>query len=82
MVNTEDPYAQVSKGKLKLKSDSVVKKKKKKKDKKILEQVIKTVETESTKVVESNSNSNKKKTKAEQAYKKMQEKMVSIVEIL
>ncbi|KAF2881418.1 hypothetical protein ILUMI_24758 [Ignelater luminosus] len=65
-----DPYAMVSKGKLKLKNDSSIKKKKKHKDKKILEQVIKTIETE-----EQEQKSDSKRTKAEIAFQKMQEKM-------
>ncbi|RZC33287.1 protein FAM32A [Asbolus verrucosus] len=68
----EDPYAQVSTGKLQLKGDhGIKKKKKKKKDKKLLEQVSKIVESETPpepKPV-------KQKTKAELAFLQMQEKM-------
>lgn len=70
----EDPYAVAAKGKLKLKSDTTIKKKKKKKDKKIVEQVTKTIESEE-RVEESKSKQNK--TKAELAFLQQQEKMVS-----
>jgi len=68
-----DPYAQVAKGKLKLKGDGGIKKKKKNKDKKILEQVSRTVETEENQQQQQKPES--KRTKAEIAFQKMQEKM-------
>lgn len=71
MAEEDDPYAQVARGKLNLKKDAGIKKKKKKKDKKILEQVTKTVETTEVKKQEGS-----KRTKAEIAFQKMQEKMV------
>jgi protein FAM32A len=67
----DDPYAQVSSGKLRLKGDHGVKKKKKKKDKKLLEQVNKVVESEGT----PEPRSSRQKTQAELAFQKMQEKM-------
>ncbi|KAK4880010.1 hypothetical protein RN001_008156 [Aquatica leii] len=66
-----DPYEQVAKGRLKLKGDSGVRKKKKSKDKKLLEQVSKAIEVEEKKEQTQLS----KKTKAEIAFKNMQEKM-------
>jgi hypothetical protein len=69
----DDPYAQVSSGKLRLKGDHGVKKKKKKKDKKLLEQVNKVVESEGT----PEPRSSRQKTQAELAFQKMQEKMVN-----
>lgn len=75
MGETEDPYAQVAKGKLKLKQDGGVKKKKKSKSKKILEQVTKTIENEEKPEHKSGSS----RTKAEMAFQKMQEKMVCIL---
>ncbi|KAJ8918324.1 hypothetical protein NQ315_008017 [Exocentrus adspersus] len=71
MAGTEDPYATVAKGKLKLKCDTGIKKKKKKKDKKILEQVTKTIETE-----KEESSAKQTKTKAELAFLQQQEKNV------
>ncbi|KAG5880922.1 hypothetical protein JTB14_035143 [Gonioctena quinquepunctata] len=72
----EDPYASVAKGKLKLKSDISIKKKKKKKDKKLLEQVARTIETETHEFQESDEPKSKQnKTKAELAFIKQQEKM-------
>lgn len=79
MVKTEDPYEHVSKGKLKLKGDSGVNKKKKKKDKKILGQISKTKEMEPSEEKQVNNSNEKKKTNAELAYQKMQEKMVRIL---
>ncbi|XP_018333388.1 protein FAM32A-like [Agrilus planipennis] len=69
---SNDPYAQVAKGKLKLKGDSGIKKKKKNKKEKVLEQVSKTLD-----IPEQNEQlkSELKKTKAEMAYLKMKEKM-------
>ncbi|KAF5297736.1 hypothetical protein FQR65_LT09910 [Abscondita terminalis] len=66
-----DPYEQVARGKLKLKSDGGVRKKKKNKDKKLLEQVSKTIKVEEKKEQPQLS----KKTQAEIAFQKMQEKM-------
>lgn len=70
-MSDDDPYAQVAGGKLKLKKDAGIKKKKKK-DKKLLEQV--------TKTLESNSDLGEPKqkitkTKAELAFLQQQEKM-------
>lgn len=72
MVSEDDPYAHVARGKLNLKKDTGIKKKKKKKDKKILEQVMKTAETTEVQKPQIPT-----KTKAEMAFQKMQEKMVS-----
>lgn len=74
----DDPYALVSRGKLKIKGDQVVKKKKKKdKEKKLLEQV--KVTANEGKIEEENEiSSDSKKTKAELTFIKMKEKMVSI----
>jgi len=81
-------YDMVSKGKLKLKTDSDHKKKKKKDKKKLKEKVEKTVETyEDDKLRNANTSnsyydptthsaSGRKLTKAELAFKAMQEKMV------
>lgn len=74
MVEEDDPYAQVARGKLTLKKDAGIKKKKKKKDKKILEQVTKTIETTETTEPKQQGSS---RTKAEMAFKRMQEKMVN-----
>lgn len=68
----DDPYAAAAKGKLRLKCDTGVKKKKKHKDKKILDQVAKTIEVEET---EKRTRPELKRTKAEMAFKQMQEKM-------
>ncbi|CAD6219408.1 GSCOCG00004957001-RA-CDS [Cotesia congregata] len=66
----DDPYAHVCKGSLKLKnSDGISKKKSKKKEQKKLVEVAKIVDEEQTKPVEI------KRTKAELAFLKMQEKM-------
>ncbi|KAB0798012.1 hypothetical protein PPYR_09005 [Photinus pyralis] len=65
-----DPYEQVAKGKLKIKGDAV-RKKKKNKDKKMLEQVSKVIESDQKQEVVQAS----RKTNAEIAFKKMQEKM-------
>ncbi|EFA03702.1 protein FAM32A [Tribolium castaneum] len=70
MGQSDDPYAQVCKGKLQLKGDNSIKKKKKKKDKKLLEQVSKIVESETPE-----SKPARQKTKAELAFLKQQEKM-------
>lgn len=75
-MSNEDPYSQVSKGKLKLKGDWGIKKKKKKsKAKKLLEQVEKIIENEK----EEESKAPREKTKAELAFQKMQEKMVKFL---
>ncbi|XP_033194719.1 protein FAM32A [Bombus vosnesenskii] len=67
----DDPYAHVAKGPLKLKNDQNVIKKKKNKEgkKKKLVEVTKITEEEQSKVIEI------KRTKAEIAFQKMQEKM-------
>lgn len=70
----DDPYAHVAKGKLKLKQDGSIKKKKKSKSKKVLEQVIKTTENQETPTAKTQLT----RTKAELAFKQMQEKMVHI----
>ncbi|XP_034938213.1 protein FAM32A-like [Chelonus insularis] len=70
--SADDPYAQVSKGALKLKNVEIISKKKKRKEQKKKKLV------ELSKVVEEESNSKLveiKKTKAELAFLKMQEKM-------
>lgn len=74
MAFEDDPYAHVAKGKLKLKNDTGIKKKKqKKKDKKIiLEQVTRTVET-----MEVQKEQGPTRTKAEIAFQRMRQKMVS-----
>ncbi|KRT80759.1 hypothetical protein AMK59_5417 [Oryctes borbonicus] len=70
MVQEDDPYAHAAKSKLKLKSDTnKVVKKKKKKDKHLLEKVTKTIQDEEKDLQE------EKRTKAELAFQKMQEKM-------
>ncbi|XP_043595974.1 protein FAM32A [Bombus pyrosoma] len=67
----DDPYAHVAKGPLKLKNDQSVIKKKKNKEgkKKKLVEVTKIMEEDQSKVIEI------KRTKAEIAFQKMQEKM-------
>lgn len=65
----DDPYENVSKSRLKLKGDGGIKKKKKNKEKKILDQI-----SDETDI---SSNKPPKLTKAELAFKQMQEKMVS-----
>lgn len=75
MAGDDDPYANVAKGALKLKGDSGVKKKKKK-DKKLVQQVNQAVQKEESK--QNETSSSLKRTKAEQAFQKMQEKMVNI----
>lgn len=69
--NEEDPYAHAVKGALKLKNDQTISKKKKHKEgkKKKLVEVTKIIEEEKPKPVEI------KRTKAELAFQKMQEKM-------
>ncbi|XP_066602830.1 protein FAM32A [Prorops nasuta] len=69
--NEDDPYAHAAKGPLKLKGDKCVVKKKKNKDGKSnkLVEVTKVIQEEKPKSVEL------KRTKAELAFKKMQEKM-------
>lgn len=67
----DDPYAHAAKSKLKLKGDCKIKKKKKK-DKNFLEKAARTIEVEEVKETQQ-----EKRTKAELAFKKMQEKMVS-----
>lgn len=71
MVN-EDPYAHVSKGKLRLKSDGSIKKRKKSKHKK-LEELGKSIQQEQT-----DSKTALTRTNAELAFQKMQEKMVCL----
>lgn len=71
-----DPYTQVAKGKLKLKGDNGIKKKKKCKDKNKIEKIQNMVETEE-KQEKPKEKVELKRTKAEIAFKKMQEKMVS-----
>ncbi|XP_017779380.1 PREDICTED: protein FAM32A [Nicrophorus vespilloides] len=66
----EDPYELVVKDKMKMKGDSSIKKKKKK-DKNLLDQVSMVAESVPQKPEES---SDSKRTKAELAFKKMQEK--------
>nr|CAH7736382.1 unnamed protein product [Callosobruchus chinensis] len=74
MSESNDPYAVAAKGKLKLKCDTGIKKKKKKKDdKKLIEKVIKTVETEEQ--VQQQPKPQQTKTKAELAFLQQQEKM-------
>ncbi|EAT38322.1 AAEL009779-PA [Aedes aegypti] len=77
-----DEYEHVSRGKLKLKSDSDIKKKKKKKSKdkeKLREKVEKTLEESGTSSREQDRSqappSGRVLTKAEESFKKMQEKM-------
>lgn len=78
MGGNDDPYAQVSRGKLKIKGEHGVKKKKKKdKEKKLLEQVKVTANEERTD--EKPESSESKKTKAELTFLQMKEKMVSFV---
>ncbi|KAI4464341.1 hypothetical protein MML48_3g00009152 [Holotrichia oblita] len=69
MGEEDDPYAHAAKGKLKLKSDNSIKKKKKK-VKDLLEKVAKTIEEEAKELPKQ-----EKRTNAELAFKKMQEKM-------
>lgn len=72
-----DEYAKVSKGKLKLKSDSEIsKKKKKKKDKDREREKIANTSSETINIAPETS-TGRKLTKAEQSFKKMQDKMVS-----
>lgn len=66
----DDPYENVSKSRLKLKGDGGVKKKKKSKEKKALAQTIQNAESEKI------NDNPPQKTKAEIAFKNMQEKMV------
>ncbi|KAF5288927.1 hypothetical protein FQA39_LY03806 [Lamprigera yunnana] len=66
-----DPYQQVAKGKLKLKGDNGIRKKKKSKNKIVLEQILKAGEVEEKKEQTQSS----RKTNAEIAFQKMQEKM-------
>lgn len=73
MGEEDDPYESVAKGKLKLKSDTSIKKKKKK-NKKLLEQVAKTIESTSSQ----EDKPKLTKTKAELAFKQQQEKMVNL----
>ncbi|GJQ86713.1 hypothetical protein Trydic_g14783 [Trypoxylus dichotomus] len=71
MVEEDDPYAHAAKSKLKLKGDTnKVSKKKKKKDKHLLEKVTKTIQEEEALELQE-----EKRTKAELAFQKMQEKM-------
>lgn len=67
----DDPYGQAAKGKLKLKGDTKISKKKKK-DKKLMEKVAKSIQDE-----ENLEPLPDRRTKAELAFQKMQEKMVS-----
>jgi protein FAM32A len=75
-----DEYAKVAKGKLKLKTDGEIsKKKKKKKDKEREKERDKVAYTDSSTVqIGEPSNYERKLTKAEQSFKKMQDKMVTI----
>lgn len=68
----DDPYQHVAKGKLSLKGDSGIKKKKKKKDKE------KKLEEAARMIVKDKEAPELKKTNAELAFKKMQEKNVSV----
>uniref|UniRef100_U5EXI4 Putative family with sequence similarity 32 n=1 Tax=Corethrella appendiculata TaxID=1370023 RepID=U5EXI4_9DIPT len=72
-----DEYANVSKTKLKLKTDSEIKKKKKKKKNKDKdkEKVEKEIEQSETIQSSSSGSSARKLTKAEESFKKMQEKI-------
>lgn len=81
MDEDEDPYAVVAKGKLKLKSDSGIKKNKKRKEKKFLEKVNKAIENEEQ-VVEKSDAKQQTKTKAELAFLQQQEKMVSTLKTI
>jgi protein FAM32A len=72
-----DEYAKVARGKLKLKTDGEIsKKKKKKKDKEREREAAANVDTSTIQIVEPSSYE-RKLTKAEQSFKKMQDKMVS-----
>lgn len=73
-----DEYAKVARGKLKLKTDShISKKKKKKRDKEREREQFANVDNSTIEVVQEASSSQRKLTKAEESFKKMQEKMVS-----
>jgi protein FAM32A len=72
-----DEYAKVSRGKLKLKTDGEIsKKKKKKKDKDREREAVANIDRETIQVNEPTS-SERKLTKAEMSFKKMQDKMVT-----
>lgn len=72
-----DEYAKVARGKLKLKTDGELsKKKKKKKDKEKDNHRVSNIDTSLIQVSEASS-SQRKLTKAEESFKKMQDKMVS-----
>lgn len=76
-----DEYAHVSKGKLKLKTDSEIsKKKKKKKSKELKEQAMKSTDSDAVRDIKEVKRQDSKRplTKAEQSFKQMQEKMVCI----
>jgi protein FAM32A len=76
-----DEYALVSKGKLKLKTDSEIKKKNKKKEMEKIERGAKE-ELDSIKTTaEERISQTRHLTKAEISYKKMQEKMVSTIRL-
>lgn len=76
----DDEYALVSKGKLKLKTDSEIKKKKKKKSKKSDKEKLERGAQEELESIKTAFDEHKSQarqlTKAELSYKKMQEKMV------
>lgn len=77
-----DEYAKVSRGKLKLKTDGEIsKKKKKKRDKEKEREMVSNFDPSTVQVSESTASSERKLTKAEESFKKMQDKMVRIIEI-
>lgn len=75
-----DEYAKVSRGKLKLKTDGEIsKKKKKKKDKDRERDKIVNIDRSTIEIVpQESSSTGRKLTKAEESFKKMQDKMVSL----
>lgn len=74
-----DEYDNINRGKLKLKTDSnKVSKKKKKKDKKDREMIEREIEEQMRKAANSEQPQKLTMTKAEMAFKKMQDKIVSI----
>ncbi|XP_066248316.1 protein FAM32A [Euwallacea similis] len=72
-MDSDDPYAHVAVGKLNLKKDEGIKKKKRKNKKKLLEQVVKSMENSQTESKPQQPHSTK--TKAELAFLEQQEKM-------
>jgi protein FAM32A len=72
-----DEYAKVSRGKLKLKTDEISKKKKKKKEKDRERDAVANIDRETIQVNKPSS-SERKLTKAEMSFKKMQDKMVTL----